>query len=372
MNKIKLIIFSLIPVTVLLVTLEFAARAFNMAKPTIFTEPLPEELEGFVRPHEELFWSLVPMTKNIYENAVITVNNIGTRGENVNEKQANEYRILSLGESSTLGVGVGDHETYSYLLEQNLNVRDSSTLYKVINGGVSAYSSFQSLKYFELYGLDLQPDLLILYHEVNDYLPSTLRSHGFNELHATLTDMQLYESDFQNFHKDLADKSYFFRFLKYKYLRFRINKLTKKTRMNPYAEIGLPNIEIPSRMIKVIDEKSYEPINDLDETLLGKRVTEEERKLIFKRFLDLCNEHNIKLIVIHPSYQYSAPHKCILTEFCRENNVLMAEAYDLLHMKGKQEDFLFHDNMHPNKLGHRRLANALTQFIEKHKLLSGN
>ena len=40
----------------------------------------------------------------------------------------------------------------------------------MINAGVSGYTSFQSRKYLELRGLELKPDLVLFYHEQNDFL----------------------------------------------------------------------------------------------------------------------------------------------------------------------------------------------------------
>ena len=101
-----------------------------------------------VIPHEKLFWVPMPNTRKVYFNVTMTINSNGHRGYNITSKKSNEYRILSLGESTTFGIGVEDNETYSFLLQKKLNTKNSSKyFFNVLNAGVSAYSSFQSLKY---------------------------------------------------------------------------------------------------------------------------------------------------------------------------------------------------------------------------------
>lgn len=86
--------------------------------------------------------------------------------------------------------------------------------FTTINAGVSAYSSFQSLIYLELHGLDLEPDLVIFYHELNDYLPSTLRDSSQNELGVMQTDRQLHESRTLGVARLLGQRSALFRALR--------------------------------------------------------------------------------------------------------------------------------------------------------------
>jgi len=70
------------------------------------------------------------------------------------------YRIIALGDSSTLGVGVRNNETYCALLESFLNQsKNSLRSYEVINGGVAGYSSLQGLRYFKSEITQYQPDL---------------------------------------------------------------------------------------------------------------------------------------------------------------------------------------------------------------------
>ncbi|MCP9456387.1 MAG: GDSL-type esterase/lipase family protein [Nitrospira sp.] len=101
------------------------------------------------------------------------VNNLGFRGKDTSfKKQPNQYRILMLGDSFTMGKGVEDDQTFSALLEASLNRRVDCkpTTFEVLNGGVDSYTPL--LSYLQLAG-DLMPleiDLVLLNLDVSDLL----------------------------------------------------------------------------------------------------------------------------------------------------------------------------------------------------------
>ncbi|MDP8233332.1 MAG: hypothetical protein P9M06_00810, partial [Candidatus Saelkia tenebricola] len=50
-------------------------------------------------------------------------------------KQLNEYRIITLGDSSTYGLGVESKESFPFLLENHLNSSDIKKEFKIFNFG---------------------------------------------------------------------------------------------------------------------------------------------------------------------------------------------------------------------------------------------
>jgi hypothetical protein len=151
-------VFALIPVTVLVVAAEAVLRVTSLGQSPIQSVMMPEEELGLLRHDEDLFWSFQPNISVPFKGITVTTNSLGLRGAEVEPKQPNEMRILSLGESSTFGYGVEDDQTYSALLERRLRDAVPGRKVTVINGGVSAYTSFQSLMYLKLRGLQLRPD----------------------------------------------------------------------------------------------------------------------------------------------------------------------------------------------------------------------
>jgi lysophospholipase L1-like esterase len=245
-----------------------------------------------------------------------------------------------LGESTTFGAGVLAKGTYSAQLERNLEEVDLHHVYTVINAGVSAYSSFQSLKYLELRGLRLKPDLVLFYHEYNDSLETIGRDGGpKDEASLAATDMQLYQSRRNSLHRALLARSATYRFITYFMARHRIER--------------------PSVTPHPVTDDDGKPVT----TELPVRVAPAERRQILEQLHELCEKNRIALVVIHPSYRDSDRHRCILTNVCADHHVLMFEAYDSLHPSDADVKDLYLDDVHPNVIGHARLARDLCSFL---------
>jgi hypothetical protein len=102
------------------------------------------------------------------------VNNIGFRGRDLSvAKPAGTYRILMLGDSFTMGKGVEDDQTFSFVLEQSLGQRMGECggpAIEVINGGVDSYAPVLSLIALKRDLQPLEPDLVVLNLDVSDLL----------------------------------------------------------------------------------------------------------------------------------------------------------------------------------------------------------
>lgn len=73
-----------------------------------------------------------------------------------------ELRILCLGDSVTFGYLVQQDRTFVELLERDLAARFPALGIECINAGVPGYTLVQGLRYLELEGLGLEPDLVLL------------------------------------------------------------------------------------------------------------------------------------------------------------------------------------------------------------------
>ena len=360
-NKFQLILFGLFLCLLILGVAEALVRVAGLNKPAIMNLGLPEEAAGLMRPDPKLFWGWQPGRKIKYEGAQVSINSLGLRGAEVPAKVADEFRILCIGESTTFGVGVNDDETYAALLPALLQPQIPDKKVVSINAGVSAYSSFQGLKYLEVRGLQLKPDMVIIYHELNDYLPSSVRDGGHNAVGIIKTDQQLYESRADSLRRSLKEKSALMKFLNGWAARKKMEEFNKASFQNPLTTIGLPNIGLPARLAKKQGDENQ--LMNYNEAAIGRRVSDEERVNNLKQFKTLCEQHNMQLVVVHPAYRSTTKHECALTQFCTSENILMFDAFPPLHSGTPSGETVFHDSFHPNKAGHKKLADALAKFL---------
>ena len=100
----------------------------------------------------------------------VSHNSLGFRGPEVTwEKPAGVWRIVCLGGSSTYGFSpTSDATTWPARLEHHLNEAGLPAVVQVINGGCQGWSTFESLTNLSMRMVDLEPDLVIVYHAIND------------------------------------------------------------------------------------------------------------------------------------------------------------------------------------------------------------
>ncbi|TKB76745.1 MAG: hypothetical protein E8D45_05820, partial [Nitrospira sp.] len=96
-----------------------------------------------------------------------STNSQGFRGtrEYAVVKPPGVFRIVALGDSTTLGHGVEDDETFSAVLERQLS---ASRPTEVLNMGVSGFGTAEELIQLREVGLRYQPDLVVLGYWPND------------------------------------------------------------------------------------------------------------------------------------------------------------------------------------------------------------
>jgi len=175
-SRLRGAIFALGIFVAVLAVLELAAR---LLENTLISRsrPVPTQpgwqteffgsLFDWHEPDPHLLWRF----KAGLRNSLITTNADHFLGDDIpKEKQADEYRILILGDSSPVGLGLKSHrqtfgELLRYALEKYWGERKRV---EIVNTAVSGYSSEQIARQLELTGWDYHPDIVILYCGNND------------------------------------------------------------------------------------------------------------------------------------------------------------------------------------------------------------
>jgi len=145
-------------VVVGLIASEFATRLF---KPQLlFRYP-----KGMYEGHPTRGYRLAPnfrgeMSTPEYRTAIVT-NSLGMREDrNVTPAHPGVFRVLAIGDSFTMGVGVERDETFLALAERALQARGVRV--EILNAGVPGYGTREEVDVLARDGLALQPDLVLL------------------------------------------------------------------------------------------------------------------------------------------------------------------------------------------------------------------
>lgn len=256
------------------------------------------------------------------------------------EKEKNVFRILVLGDSSTMGWGISDpSKLYHSLLEDKLNqdFQYQDIRYEVINGGITGYTSYQGLNLYRFIGAKYNPDIVTFYFGINDPV------HRF----------YMSDKDILKRNIELSNLSGLYRFLSklhsYRVLRKGIGEFLNQG--------NNPLINIP-------------------------RVSKEDFKANILEMNTLCKHNNALLILISPPFAKDkskggenaedvAEYKKLLEDIARENNIHFIQIEELTEQKYSAMNY-FIDAEHPNEAGHRIIMGKLLSYLVSNKLLPVN
>ena len=171
----KNLLFAAIVILSCLAILEGAARLFEtglrQSRPSIDRSGWQVEFFGSLfdwhEPDPELLWRF----KAGLDNPLIRTNSDHLLGDEISRtRSAGTYRILLLGDSSPVGLGLTSRrqtfaESLRYLLDGQFASRKTVD---VINAAVSGYSSEQARRFLEKKGWRYDPDVVIVYCGNND------------------------------------------------------------------------------------------------------------------------------------------------------------------------------------------------------------
>lgn len=133
--------------------------------------PLPDEKTSVLQPHKSRGWSQRPNATGDYFGMPTRINSLGLRGEDFPvSKPAGEIRVLFVGDSITLGLGLPDEDTFVRRIEPLLANATGDRTVRTINAGCSGYTTWQETDYLEKEGLELSPNLIVLNFCLNDVL----------------------------------------------------------------------------------------------------------------------------------------------------------------------------------------------------------
>jgi lysophospholipase L1-like esterase len=166
----KKIVFAALTVVVCFAVLDTGYRLFRNTTRTPALHTLFEPDPELGRRHVRGASALVSNWDKTEPNRV-SINEFGFRGPNPRtiDKPRGVIRVLVQGGSTTEDYFVEDGRTWPEQLQAKLNARLQTDRIEIINMGTSGYTAGNCVKDLKLNGLQLEPDIVIAYHGVNDF-----------------------------------------------------------------------------------------------------------------------------------------------------------------------------------------------------------
>lgn len=133
--------------------------------------PPPDDRDTVLQPHPTRGWSHRPLATGDYFGMPTRINSLGLRGEEFPiTKPEGEFRVLFVGDSITLGLGLAEDHTFVRLIHPLLAKALPDYAVRTVNAGCTGYTTWQEADYLENEGLKLSPDLVVLNFCLNDLL----------------------------------------------------------------------------------------------------------------------------------------------------------------------------------------------------------
>ena len=274
-------------------------------------------------------------------------NSLGYRGEEISrEKPDNTFRIATLGGSTTYTTSVADDRlTYPAQLERELNERSPFPRFEVINAGVADYTTWESLANLQFRVLDLDPDLVIVYHAANDVGARTVPSHAYR-----------------------SDGTGHRRVWGYEEARWEASAFLRVLgRRRGWSELA------------VVDAFTHAPTlwdgsGPVEERLRANTPLFFERNLV--SMIGVAREHGVAVMLAtfawHPAFpgppgQSDVEHNAVIQRVGREHDVPVFDFASAM----PRDRALFTDAIHLNVAGALVKAQLFARFLSDHELVPG-
>lgn len=137
-------------------------------------------------------------------------NSLGLRNREILPKPAATTRILFLGDSLIWTGKTTSGDLYTQVLEERLNAAggEDAKHIEVINAGIPGYTTYQELEFLKLYGLEMQPDVLVLGFVFNDVYDKYLHRPTRDDMLSIEPEILLHHLDSHSFPDALLSWSY--------------------------------------------------------------------------------------------------------------------------------------------------------------------
>ena len=145
---------------VVLVVLEGIARVFDPLGISYYPE-MARYLDSLVL-EEPIGYRNRPGLQDRFFGVPVSINSLGLRDREVQDKAAGEFRILVMGDSVPFGIGVRYEDSFPHQLETLLQERQPTVRFRTLNMGVPSYNTEQELFQLRSLGLTLKPDAALL------------------------------------------------------------------------------------------------------------------------------------------------------------------------------------------------------------------
>jgi lysophospholipase L1-like esterase len=331
---------------------ELAARVFLPAPPDDAREP-----RIVYRYDPEIRYVLSPGQQGWIDDGWVSINSLGFRGHEIaTPKPPGTFRVVVIGDSVTMGWGVGDRETYSAQLEALLGAKSPQRT-DVANMGVGGYDTRQEVVLLQRNVARLEPNLVLVGFYTND-VPDALDDKQASAPAGTRLAVSRPETG-QVLRMNGAPTSRWSRALRSSRLTYSLGRVFN--RMAGRGEWGMSRFSMELDMLQGRDSP------DLDRA--WHRVEDQLRNL---RALAAANHFSVGIVVLPCKEQVlgqypAARYQTKIRSIAETLDFFVIDPLPFLAERKAQADALFipYDRNHPSATGHRIIGEVIFHDLQQ-------
>ncbi len=324
------ILFSGVAFVAAFVILEVVLRLFGYGSYIIF------------QPDDELFFIPKPnqVGRTVANRQRITINSDGLRyPENLPKTNDDELRIVSFGDSVTMGWGVDDQSHYTARLEDQVQTAADKTV-RAISAGVNAYPTTLCVRRFE--------ELVQTGHQID----IAVLAFSFNIGHETLP--LLSEDAKRDFLRNVRLKNFVRRFALYNLLIEDILREAVYYRIRDQLMEG-------SWETASTSDSNDEPVQEAPKW--GDHL--ERYQTALERMIEVSEAHGVEPVMLllgskGQTGNYNQ-YQELFAELATSRGITLVDMID--ELAGYDHETLFMDHTHPNAKGHELIAQKIAAAI---------
>ena len=324
----------------------------------------------------EVFLPNSSIMSGITGASFFTINELGYRGPLIKDKDK-EYRILTMGGSTTEELYLDDNETWPYLLMKNLNMTNDGRQIIAMNIGKSGHNTrdhiIQLKSLIPLY----KPDLVILMVGANDMLlklskrwvwkPFDENTYDYTKSFSYISDysfkssisykiynMLSWELDSQFKEQDVVGDSI---------MESRLERKNSKSIINEIPDLALALDDYEGnlgRLIEIAQENNVSVIFSTQPFLWKENMSKEEDSSLW-----MTTDFNGNFYPVKTMSDSMEKFNLRLLSFCAKNKKTVC--FDLERKVPKSLNY-FYDDMHFNENGAEFVAEQFARYFKDHHL----
>jgi len=234
----------------------------------------------------------------------VTINSAGMRDrEHSKEKPDGTFRILVLGDSFMEALQVRAEASLPQLLEKELTQQAGRPV-EVINAGVSGWGTDDALRYLTEYGLEYDPDLVLVAATLHNDISDNLREYWHSAADGELVDQHREPIPWTTY-KALQLKAFLA-------VRFQLVQLWRQVRHG--REMDAVGQDLNSHVVQLFREPAPSRID------FGWELTD----LLFQRMKEVTDGQAAQLVVVLLPLEYQISD-AIFADFVRTSGVSVDE-----------------------------------------------